>query len=84
MRDINIGPAPMSLCCFIEQNRLILLSDGWAIEDVPCARLAEWTIYDGPRPDDYTEACTEHVGYLLSDADELRVYPLRGNRRVTT
>lgn len=68
---LNVGPAPGALCCFIEQDK--------ATEDVPCNRVAEWIIYDGPRPDDYTEACTEHVGVLLSDANEFRVYPLRGN-----
>ena len=76
---LNVGPVPGALCCFIEQDKATLLSDGWAIEDVPCGRVAEWIIYDGPRPDDYTEACTEHVGALLSDANEFRVYPLRGN-----
>lgn len=64
---INVGPAPGSLCCYINP------------ETGACPKRAEWIIYDGPRSDDYTEACTEHVGALLSDADEFRVYPLRGN-----
>jgi len=65
---IDIGPAPKSICCYIDPDQ------------EHCKTTAEWIIYDGPRPDDYTEACTEHVGRLLSDADEFRVYPLRGNR----
>ena len=64
----NVGPAQGSLCCYINEAT-----------DVHCTRKAEWIIYDGPRPDSYTEACTEHVGELLSDADEFRVYPLRDN-----
>jgi hypothetical protein len=39
-----------------------------------CNKLAEWEIWDGPRPDDYTFACTEHVGELLSDAHEIRIH----------
>ncbi len=53
-----------------------MFSDGWSIEDVPCDRVAAWAVYDGTRPDDYTEACTEHLGYLLSDADVFYVYPI--------
>ena len=64
------------VCCFIEQDKAIMLSDGWTIEDVPCNRPAAWAIYDGVRPDDYTYACTDHVGYMFSNADVFRVYPI--------
>jgi hypothetical protein len=40
-----------------------------------CSQSAEWVIYDGDRPEDYTECCTMHVGELLSDALEHRIYP---------
>ena len=30
-----------------------------------CKNDAEWTITFGPGPDEYTEACTAHVGELL-------------------
>ncbi len=33
-----------------------------------CTRNAEWELRDGAGPDDYTHACTEHVGALLSGA----------------
>jgi hypothetical protein len=41
-----------------------------------CEASAQWRIYDGEKPDDYTEACTAHVGDLLSDAPEHRIYPI--------
>jgi len=43
---------------------------------VSCPRAAEWEIHfahDAMRP---TEACTEHVGVLLSDDSEHRIYPI--------
>lgn len=43
---------------------------------VGCDKDAEWTLVEGPGPDDWTEACTAHVGDLLTDAKETRVYPL--------
>lgn len=33
-----------------------------------CAKEAEWSIISGPTSDDVTEACTQHVGTLLTDA----------------
>ena len=44
---------------------------------IQCEQKAEWQIYDGPNPEDYTEVCTAHVGDLLGDAPEHRVYPIR-------
>ena len=54
------------LCCFLHNN------------DVkrPCKRVAEWFIWAPPDPYNYTVACTEHVGDLLWDATEFRVYPM--------
>jgi hypothetical protein len=51
-------------CCFLENNT------------VPCSVDAEWEIHDGS-PFETVDACTKHVGDLLSDAPEHRIYPLR-------
>lgn len=52
-------------CCHIE--------DG-----TPCDRDAEWEIYHGNGREDYTHSCTAHVGEMLTDAYEHRVYPIEG------
>lgn len=44
-------------------------------DQVGCGKAAEWELVHGPRPDDYTHACSEHLGGLLTDAKEHRVYP---------
>lgn len=60
-----IGSPPRRLCCYIpDQSRL----------DMRCQNDAEWIIEHGPSPDDYTESCTEHVGVMLTDAVEHRIY----------
>lgn len=41
-----------------------------------CDNLAEWEIRDGPGLEDYTESCTKHVGNLLQDKPEHRIYPI--------
>lgn len=41
-----------------------------------CASPAAWIIWYGPLPYDYTEACTAHVGEMLTDAAEHKVYPV--------
>lgn len=46
---------------------------------VGCDRLADWQICWGDSPDDYTEACGEHVGDLLEPDAENRIYPLGGD-----
>jgi hypothetical protein len=44
---------------------------------IPCAAEAHWYLVDGPKPDDYTESCTEHVGALLTGSREgTHVYPI--------
>lgn len=43
---------------------------------VGCGADAEWTIWSGSRDVDYTHACTAHVGELLTDVPEHRVFPL--------
>jgi len=47
-------------CCHIE---LYSVSRGHGDQ---CKDDAEWTITFGPGPDDYTEACTPHVGDMLT------------------
>jgi len=42
---------------------------------IDCDKDAEWEIYADGVPD--TTACTEHVGELLTDAKEHRVYRLK-------
>lgn len=42
---------------------------------IDCGAKAEWTIVHGEKPDDYTESCTAHVGELLTNAPEHRIYP---------
>lgn len=55
------------MCCYLEGGH----SNG-----ARCERSAQWTIVFGETPDDYTEACSAHVGELLTDAPEHRIYPL--------
>lgn len=41
-----------------------------------CQKAAEWHIQEhGASYDDYTYACTDHVGYLLSDAPSFTITP---------
>lgn len=50
------------ICCYI--------ADAAEACDAP----SEWIVVSGLSPDDYTEACSAHVGYLLTDVEETRVY----------
>lgn len=54
-------------CCFIGPK-----------SGYQCGSPAEWRIIDGPGLDDYTESCTRHVGDMLTDAPEHRIYALEG------
>jgi hypothetical protein len=58
------GSRPMAHCCYIDRDR------------AACPVGAEWEIWDGVQPyfDHYLHACTEHVGALLTDLPEHRVY----------
>jgi len=44
---------------------------------IGCEKEAEWEIYADGVPD--TTACTEHVGELLTDANEHRIFRLEKN-----
>ena len=46
---------------------------------IDCEKDAEWQIVYGSTPDDYTEACTEHVGEMLEPDKENTVYPVEWN-----
>lgn len=45
---------------------------------IGCEKEAEWQLTDGNGVDDYTHACTDHVGFLLQDR-ETTVSPLKSN-----
>lgn len=64
-------------CCFIPEDQQDLnrrqsdpLPDGFG-----CQNDAAWQIWYGNGPDDNTESCTTHVGEILTDAAEHRIYP---------
>jgi hypothetical protein len=54
-------------CCFIGPK-----------SGYQCGSDAEWRIVHGSTSDDYTESCTRHVGEMLTDAPEHKIYPLEG------
>lgn len=39
-----------------------------------CQEGAEWELCHGDRDVDYTHACTDHVGHLLTDAPITHIY----------
>jgi hypothetical protein len=41
---------------------------------LPCNEKAEWIIVHGLTCDDVTESCTKHMGDLMTDAKEHRIY----------
>lgn len=65
-----------STCCFIPENEQAAAKSGQNITG--CLSRAEWRIIYGPTSDDYTESCTTHVGEMLTDAPEHKIYPLEG------
>lgn len=76
-------PSNTSYCCFISDEE----AEGKLPEELlvthGCSADAEWRIVHGDGPDDYTESCTEHVGFMLTDAPEHRIYPLAGLNTLT-
>lgn len=67
-------PIKTNTCCFIPDDQ----QDGANV--IGCLKEAEWRIVygNGSDPDGYTESCTSHVGEMLTDAPEHRIYPLEG------
>lgn len=51
-----------AVCCFIT-------SDGKG-----CEKKAEYAIYYGTSPDDYTESCSSHIGELAGGIDRFEVF----------
>ena len=47
-----------------------------------CDKPAEWQIWHGDTPDDYTESCTECIGQMLTDAHEHTILSIKGLRPV--
>lgn len=43
-------------CCYIEPG-----------QEQGCDKDPDFDVYFGPRPDDYTQGCAEHVGLLIPD-----------------
>lgn len=64
-------------CCFIEEDSPCLGLEGWEIDSRGCSKDAEWVIFHGPGGEDYTESCSQHVGEMLTDALEHKVYPIK-------
>lgn len=54
-------------CCYLEDGK----PDG-----APCQAPAEWEIFSDKLPLASVDACTKHVGALLDDSQESRVYPV--------
>lgn len=70
-------------CCYIpedQQNavKAHVSKHGPAapLSGIGCPKTAEWQIWHGTSPDDNTFSCTEHVGEMLTDAPEHRIYPV--------
>lgn len=59
------------LCCFMDSDLK------------RCENLAEWEIWEIDylgkcTLDNFTDSCTEHVGLMLSDKPEHRIFPIQG------
>jgi hypothetical protein len=63
-------------CCFIPEAEQERAKHGEPVAG--CAAAAEWDIRFGPSPDDYTEACTAHVGALLGGYPVYTITPIGG------
>lgn len=55
-------------CCFLQERSSDPLT--------PCGAPAEWELYGSNEPREPVDACTVHVGALLDDSPETRVYPI--------
>lgn len=70
-------------CCFIPEDQQAA-AKAWMADSknnglvlsLGCEQPAKWQIWSGPAPDDCTESCTEHVGEMLTEAAQHRVYPI--------
>ncbi|HUU93205.1 MAG TPA: hypothetical protein VM238_18580 [Phycisphaerae bacterium] len=58
------------LCCFIPDE------EQGKPNPAGCQNEAKWEIWGDPGRGEYTEACTDHVGALLDDSKEHRLFPI--------
>ena len=56
-------------CCFLQAQPSDPLT--------PCDADAEWELFGSTEPREPIDACTKHVGDLLDDSLETRVYPIK-------
>jgi hypothetical protein len=63
--------AGLPFCCYIPDEHQEKVRSGRVSRatGLGCQNEAEYEIRYGSGPDDYTHACVEHVGVLLTDAD---------------
>ncbi len=51
---------------------------------VGCKEGAEWQLWHGDGPEDYTESCTDHVGVMLTDAEVTHVLQITRQKKERT
>lgn len=69
--DAMEAEAKKPWCCFIPDE------EQGKPKPVGCQKAPEWNVHaEGDPPDVVTQACTDHVGHLLSDKGWHRVWPL--------
>lgn len=66
VHDIMNEETFKSFCCFIPDQESMKR----------CPEDAVWEIRDGPTPDDFTHACSQHVGEMLQPDRVSTVYRL--------
>lgn len=44
---------------------------------IDCGKEAEYEIWSGPRPDDYTHSCLAHIPDMMTDAPEHLIITLQ-------
>lgn len=55
-------------CCYLQSQASDPIT--------PCGKDAEWELHGSSSPNEPVDACTAHVGDLLDDSPETRVYPI--------
>lgn len=64
-------------CCYVE-NQAKYAGGGIEIDEADiCKEPVAFEIWDGPRPDDYTQSCVKHLGLMVADEKESTVIPMR-------
>jgi hypothetical protein len=52
-------------CCYLQDGK----ADG-----TPCGADAEWELYGSNEPREPVDTCTKHIGDLLDDSQETRIF----------